>query len=286
MQQPKLFSNRLPKRFVSTTLSVCLAGILMAACSSNGAANSDANASANTSTDSSSTTAAAKPTSNNPNSDADVVAALQSNLEASGLNDTVIESAELTDMDGIYWVTASDLPPFFADKSGKYIIQGQIVELGGSEPVDISAQLLEQRAKSQLAAIDKSNMIIYPASGETKSVIYAFTDPTCPYCQKLHDDIGALNSQGIEVRYLASQRNEQALPIVEAVWCSEDKNAAMDQAKAGQNVQAPRCDSPVTSQMTLGRNLGVRGTPAVFTQDGVQIGGYLPPAEIARVLGL
>lgn len=214
-------------------------------------------------------------------SDSAVVKALQANLKASGIEENIL-SAVPTDMKDIYWVTASGLPSFFTDKSGKHIIQGQIIAVGAEAPVDISGALVAKTAQEALKAVDKKDMIIYPAKGETKSVVYSFTDADCPYCTKLHEEIDDINARGIEVRYLAWPRSEGSIPKMEAIWCSEDRNAAMDQAKMGANVQAPSCNSPVKSQIELGMALGVRGTPAIFTESGQQIGGYLPAAQLAQ----
>ena len=213
--------------------------------------------------------------------DSAVVKALQANLKASGIEENIL-SAVPTDMKDIYWVTASGLPSFFTDKSGKHIIQGQIIAVGAEAPVDISGALVAKTAQEALKAVDKKDMIIYPAKGETKSVVYSFTDADCPYCTKLHEEIDDINARGIEVRYLAWPRSEGSIPKMEAIWCSEDRNAAMDQAKRGANVQAPSCNSPVKSQIELGMALGVRGTPAIFTESGQQIGGYLPAAQLAQ----
>ena len=215
------------------------------------------------------------------NNDSAVVKALQANLKASGIEENIL-SAVPTDMKDIYWVTASGLPSFFTDKSGKHIIQGQIIAVGAEAPVDISGALVAKTAQEALKAVDKKDMIIYPAKGETKSVVYSFTDADCPYCTKLHEEIDDINARGIEVRYLAWPRSEGSIPKMEAIWCSEDRNAAMDQAKMGANVQAPSCNSPVKSQIELGMALGVRGTPAIFTESGQQIGGYLPAAQLAQ----
>ena len=214
-------------------------------------------------------------------SDSAVVKSLQANLKASGIEENIL-SAVPTDMKDIYWVTASGLPSFFTDKSGKHIIQGQIIAVGAEAPVDISGALVAKTAQEALKAVDKKDMIIYPAKGETKSVVYSFTDADCPYCTKLHEEIDDINARGIEVRYLAWPRSEGSIPNMEAIWCSEDRNAAMDLAKMGANVQAPSCNSPVKSQIELGMALGVRGTPAIFTESGQQIGGYLPAAQLAQ----
>nr|WP_321156705.1 DsbC family protein [Psychrobacter sp. LV10R520-6] len=217
-------------------------------------------------------------------SDAAVVKALQANLKISGIEESII-SAVPTDMDGIYWVTAEDLPAFFTDKSGKHIIQGQIIAVGQGEPVDISGALVANTAQEALKSVDKKDMVIYPAKGVTKSVVYAFTDADCGYCRKLHAEMDDINARGIEVRYLAWPRSQETIPKMEAIWCSEDRNAAMDQAKIGANVQAPSCSNPVQEQMALGASLGVRGTPAIFTESGQQVGGYLPAAQLAQAVG-
>lgn len=219
------------------------------------------------------------------NSDAKIVKALQANLKASGINET-ITSAVPTDMPGIYWVSAEGLPSFFTDAEGRHIIQGQIVQVGSETPVDISAGLLASAAKDKLAAVDKKDMIIYPAKGETKAVIYAFTDADCPYCHKLHEEIDQINASGIEVRYLAWPRSEPSIPKSEAIWCSKDRRAAMDKAMTGGDIKAADCQNPVLQQIELGMSLGVSGTPAIYTEDGHQIGGYLPAGQIAQAVGI
>ncbi|TXD97030.1 DsbC family protein [Psychrobacter frigidicola] len=217
------------------------------------------------------------------NSDAAVVKALQANLKASGIEEKII-SAVPTDMSDIYWVTGEGLPAFFTDKLGKHIIQGQIIAVGDGEPVDISGALVARTAQEALKAVDKKDMIIYPAKGQTKSVVYSFTDADCPYCTKLHEEMDEINALGIEVRYLAWPRSQQSVPKMEAIWCSKDRVAAMDKAKSGQNVTAANCNSPVQAQMALGARLGVNGTPAIFTESGQQVGGYLPAAQLAQAV--
>lgn len=266
-----LIRNKLSHSIISALLVLGIAG-----CSNDAASDSSTVKNVQTSSTTNAATA---------DSDPAVVKSLQENLQASGIEET-ITSAVPTDMEGIYWVSAEGLPSFFTDKSGKHIIQGQIISVGGEVPVDISSPLVARTAQETLKNVDKSEMIIYPATGATKSVIYSFTDADCPYCTKLHEEIEDINARGIEVRYLAWPRNQQSIPKMEAIWCSEDRIAAMDQAKMGANVQAPTCDNPVAEHMALGASLGVRGTPAIFTESGEQVGGYLPAAQLAQAVGI
>ena len=266
-------SRTVLSRFMMSALLVGIAA---------GCSNNAADATSNTSVvNAAQTKATTKPSAGN---DTTVVKALQANLKSSGIEENIV-SAVPTDMDGIYWVTAEGLPSFFTDKAGKHIIQGQIIAVGDAAPVDISAALVATTAQEALKAVDKKDMVIYPAKGETKAVIYAFTDADCGYCRKLHSEMDHINARGIEVRYLAWPRSQESVPKMEAIWCSQDRKAAMDQAKIGANVQGPSCANPVQEHMALGSRLGVRGTPAVFTETGQQVGGYLPAAELAQAVG-
>ena len=199
--------NSLPNRLTRGLLSAALV-VIVAGCTNNAA---DATGNANVVKSSQATTSQKA-----ANSDTAVVKALQENLKASGIEERIV-SAEATAMDGIYWVTAEGLPPFFTDKSGKHIIQGQIIAVGDGAPVDVGGALVARTAQQALKAVDKKDMIIYPAKGVTKSVVYSFTDADCPYCTKLHEEIDEINGLGIEVRYLAWPRSEQSVPKMEAV---------------------------------------------------------------------
>ncbi len=264
-------NNKLAKAVASTLLIAVAVG-----CSNNAADATSTNVTSNKQ-------AVASTSDSVKENDASVVKALQANLAASGIEET-ITSAVPTDMDGIYWVSAEGLPSFFTDKSGKHIIQGQIVGVGGAVPVDISADLVAKSAIKTLESVDKKDMVIFPATGATKSVIYSFTDADCPYCTKMHEEIADINARGIEVRYLAWPRSQESVPKMEAIWCSQDRKAAMNQAKMGADVQAPSCANPVQEQMAVGASLGVRGTPAIFTETGHQVGGYLPAAELEQAI--
>ena len=210
---------------------------------------------------------------------------LAANLAKSGIT-AKITSVTATSMPNIYWVKAEGLPAFFTDVTGQYVVQGDIIKVGGAKPEHISANLQAQDAKASLASIDKKDMIIFPAKGQMKAAIYVFTDADCGYCRKFHSEINEINSLGIEVRYLPWPRSEQTMPIMEKIWCSSDRKKALTDAKLGMPINAPTCNNPVRKIYELGANLGINGTPAVFDTEGHQLGGYVPPAELAQALNL
>lgn len=132
-------------------------------------------------------------------------------------------------------------------------------------------------------------MVVFPPTAGTKAVVYAFTDVDCPYCRQLHADVEQLNGYGIEVRYLAYPRGGPGTPTYDkmvSVWCTSDRHGAITAAKLGESVATATCDSPVADHFALGRSFYIGGTPALFSELGEMLSGYLPPDEIARRLGL
>jgi thiol:disulfide interchange protein DsbC len=103
----------------------------------------------------------------------------------------------------------------------------------------------------------------------------------------MHEQMAAYNAAGITVEYLFYPRSgpgsegfEQAV----AVWCAKDRRAAMTRAKAGALLPHATCKNPIAADYDLGRRIGVDGTPAIYAENGVQIGGYLPPDEMLAAL--
>jgi thiol:disulfide interchange protein DsbC len=138
-------------------------------------------------------------------------------------------------------------------RDGQYIIQGDVIRLGDKQLQNVSEALQATENKKHLAALKTEDLIVYPAQGgKAKHVIYVFTDSSCPYCHKLHEHLAEINAKGIEVRYIAWPRGEQFMPTMQAIWCSEDRKAAFDQA-ARLPVAAAECKNPVRDQYQLGK---------------------------------
>jgi thiol:disulfide interchange protein DsbC len=174
---------------------------------------------------------------------------------------------------------------YYASNDGKYIIQGgSLIDL--DRRVDLSEERLKGIRLGMLSKVDQKDEIIFPASKE-RHVITVFTDIDCGYCRKLHKQIKDYNARGISVHYLSFPRSGVNTPSffkAEAVWCSKDRKDALTRAKAGETLPPGKCDNPVRTEMELGEQLGVNGTPAIFLEDGTLLPGYIPPARLAAEL--
>lgn len=179
---------------------------------------------------------------------------------------------------------------FYASSDGSYLLQGKLYGLG-----DRVSDLTEQSMSSvRLAGVDqfKNDMIVFPAKNE-KHVITVFTDITCGYCRKLHEQIDDYNDKGITVRYLAYPRAgvtdragnyTQGFADLRSIWCHEDPKTAMTKAKAGSNVAQRICDKPVEAEYNFGRKVGVSGTPAIILANGMMLPGYRGPDDMLQIL--
>ena len=174
----------------------------------------------------------------------------------------------------------------YVSDDGKTLLVGTALDTATrSNLSERSPALLGYRARL-LAGVPASDRIVF-APPNAKYTVSVFTDVECGYCRKLHSEIAEYNKQGIAVEYLAFPRMGLGTPDhqeMQAVWCSANRKQALTDAKAGKPVAASPCKDPVAAEFEIGQKLGISGTPAVFTADGRQIGGYLAPAQMRAVL--
>jgi len=115
----------------------------------------------------------------------------------------------------------------------------------------------------------------------------------CGYCRKLHREVPRLQSAGVTVTYVPFPRSGPTGPAYETmrqVWCSSDRQAAMNIAKgvAAGDLGSGDCTEAdaVKAGYELGVELGVNGTPAIVLPDGRLQPGYLPAEGLLGTLGL
>lgn len=171
----------------------------------------------------------------------------------------------------------------YASEDGNYILQGDMFELQEVGKVFSVTEETEKQARSSILKTLNQDDYIEFAPETVKQTLYVFTDITCGYCRKLHSDVPELNENGIAIRYLAYPRGGiESMGAFEltSVWCAEDRNKAMTEAKAGTTQDHKECDNPVAKEYKLGNSFGVSGTPAIFLENGFRVPGYLPPEKL------
>ena len=173
---------------------------------------------------------------------------------------------------------------FYTSQDGKYLLQARIYNIEDGMR-NITEEALGSVRLGGLKEF-KDAVIEYKAEKE-KYVVNIFTDISCGYCRKLHNEMDQYNDLGITVRYLAFPRggvNSSSYTDMVSVWCANDKQKAMDNAKAGGTVASENCDTKVAEQYAFGQRIGVNGTPNIIMPDGSVIPGYQPPKQLEEAL--
>ncbi len=188
---------------------------------------------------------------------------------------------------GIYEVAVGAQVAYIT-ADAKFLLRGDLYDL------DTNVNLTESRRSAARAAaieqLDPAQMIVFspPDSVPVRHTITVFTDIDCGYCRKFHSEIDQVNERGVEVRYMFFPRtgpNQASWRKAEMVWCAKDRQKALTAAKAGESVTSEPCgDTPVAAHFGVGEQIGLRGTPGVFTNGGQYIGGYLSPDDLVQTL--
>jgi len=215
---------------------------------------------------------------------ADDMSALKAELKKH-LPDMELQSLEPVGNTGLYEALVDDRIYYFT-ADGQYLLQGDILSLQSRENITETRRMEVKQAL--LEQLNEDELIIFDAK-KPDYTITVFTDIDCGYCRELHRQVKEYNDLGITIRYMAYPRagaeSESANKLIE-VWCAKDKQQAMTDAKAQRAVKKTSlCENnPVAKQFELGGKLGVRGTPAIFLEDGQLLPGYVPPQKLREIL--
>ena len=204
--------------------------------------------------------------------------------------DFEVASIKPSVVDGIYEVQLSAGPTLYVTTNGDFFFLGDLFSVGIDGIVNLAEQQRDLERIELLAAVQKKDMIIFPAQGETKGAITVFTDVDCFYCQKLHKEVPALSRAGVEVRYLAYPRagvGSESYRKIASAWCAADRQAALTSLKNRETLPDNVCPgNPVADQYMLGQKVGVRGTPALVMDNGTLLPGYMSAADLTARMGI
>ncbi len=203
----------------------------------------------------------------------------------SSLPSLSIDNIQKSPIHNLYEITSGPVI-IYATEDGKFAISGDILDLSDGE-TNITENARKSARLNALKLLGEDNMVVYAAE-KPRHEITVFTDIDCTYCRKFHAQMEEMNKKGISVRYLAFPRTGTKSTSFEKavhVWCSDDKKAAMDEAKAGKKPDIALCEqNKVADMFHLGVMAGVTGTPTVILQDGTMVPGYYDPQALMQVL--
>lgn len=193
------------------------------------------------------------------------------------------EVIEPTPLSGIYEVVVGPHIVYMS-ADGRYMFQGELIDVSTRQ--SLTEPRRRQAVESLLSKIGEDQMIVYEPK-KAKHTITVFTDIDCGYCRKLHNEMQSYLDAGIRVRYMFYPRaglGSESYQKAVAVWCADDRKAALTAAKNGKPIEMKTCDNPINEHMLLVDKLGARGTPFIVFENGGTQPGYAPAAQMARLL--
>lgn len=214
------------------------------------------------------------------------LAAVQKNLRLM-YPKTRFEKISPTPVPGIYEVVMGRNVAF-VEESGRYFIFGRLYDMEQQQDITSESQAAAQPASTKVDfSILPLDQAIKSVRGNGRRALAVFSDPDCPYCKKLEQELGKVEDVTIYTFLMPlDQLHPEARAKADAVWCSKDRSAAwsalMLEGKVPKKIKG--CGAPHNVVLPLAEKLGINGTPFLIASDGRTMPGAAPAARISAWL--
>jgi thiol:disulfide interchange protein DsbC len=173
----------------------------------------------------------------------------------------------------------------YSNASGDYLLLGTLMDTRTRR--NLTAESMDAHN-----AIDFSSLPVERAikivKGNGSRSIAVFSDPDCPYCQKLEKDLASLTDVTVYTYLYPLERLHPEAPArAKAIWCSKDREQAWTKWMLLKQAAepAPDCDDdPVEELVKLGSTLRINATPTLFLSNGRRVSGALSAAELEKAM--
>jgi thiol:disulfide interchange protein DsbC len=241
-----------------------------------------------------------------------------SNAPISGLYEVVIESG-------------GRKVPIYVDCNLKYLVNGEIIDI--NKRISLTRERLQQLqsqansekesklvkilGKDKVEMLKKEGLLEAVNIVDLKSIpkpnvsygngnikIYVITDPQCPFCARLHEEIKKVLAQrkdvSFEIIMYPLPFHKHASGVAQNIICQND-NAAKQKmldtafsytAKGNENglasLEKP-CNAgkqAIDNNLKYGQTNGINGTPTIIFPKGVAISGALPADKLNKLIDI
>jgi thiol:disulfide interchange protein DsbC len=183
-------------------------------------------------------------------------------------------------------VKAGKVYPIYVDCSRKYVFHGQFFRLSDMQNLTMLRYVDLNRV--DVSSIPLKDAVVVGNKSAKKGII-VLTDPTCPYCVKLHGEIKKAVAEDPEAAfyimpYPRNPNDKATYRKCLAVVCAKSEKL-LDDAYSGKELPAPSCKSDaVTDTMKLAQRLQIQGTPTMILPDGRVVSGYMDAGGLLSLL--
>lgn len=190
-----------------------------------------------------------------------------------------VRSVSPSPVAGLYEVLVGN-DVFYSDSTGKYLIQGEIIELATGK--NITEQRKGDLNRIQWADLTPANAI-KTVRGNGSRQLAVFSDPNCGYCKRLDKSLQQLDNVTIYTYLIPILSADSALKSKQ-IWCSSDPNKTyIDWMVNGLSPSGKSdCTTPLDKNLAFAKSYGITGTPTLFFTDGSRFPGAVQIADIEK----
>jgi thiol:disulfide interchange protein DsbC len=172
----------------------------------------------------------------------------------------------------------------YVDESGRFFLFGHLYDMKAQR--DLTAERKDTFLRVDFASLPLGDAI-REVRGTGARTLAIFSDPDCPYCQRLETAIKDLSDVTIYTFLMPIESlHPQARGKAIAVWCSDDRVSAWHALmRRGEPVSPRECAHPVDRNIQLAERLGITGTPTLVAADGRVLAGAASAGQIDTWLG-
>ncbi len=188
-----------------------------------------------------------------------------------------------TPLKGMYEIKVGD-SFVYTDEHARYFFVGNLVDFKNKE--NLTAKREQQRNKIDISKLPLEQAI-KNIKGDGSRTLYVFSDPDCPYCQKLEQALTTVDNVTIYTfLYPLKNLHPNAELVASQIWCSNNRYEAWEDYMVNRtpSTTSPNCDNPIQKNIQLGRSLNISGTPTLFLKDGQRVMGGRDANEIEELL--
>ena len=190
-----------------------------------------------------------------------------------------VRSVTPAPVSGLYEVLVGN-EIFYTDSSGKYLIQGEIIELATGKNITEQRQADLNRIK--WSDLNQANAF-KTVRGNGNRQLAVFSDPNCGYCKRLEKSLQQLDNVTIYT-YLIPILSPDSTLKAKQIWCSSDPYKAYIDWMV--NGIAPSgktdCSNPLDKNLAFAKSYGITGTPTLFFTDGSRFPGAVQLSDIEK----
>ena len=190
-----------------------------------------------------------------------------------------VRSVTAAPVSGLYEILVGN-EIFYTDSSGKYLIQGEIIELASGKNITEQRQADLNRIK--WADLNQANAL-KTVRGNGQRQLAIFSDPNCGYCKRLEKSLQQLDNVTIYT-YLIPILSPDSAQKSKQIWCSTDPYKSYIDWMINGTVPAGKndCNNPLDKNLAFAKAYGITGTPTLFFTDGSRFPGAVQVSDIEK----